>query len=140
MCTRSSGSIPKFFCINFQIILYFVVTYNIPISSHLQGCYILVCLFLQAVIDDVESHREALNKLGAAVSVVVDLVDDSDQQLLRQRLGDVTGRYNELKFDSNSYLVDRWLEDRESQLCGLAPSGVLVSPLQVRTCRIVGLP
>ena len=84
------------------------------------------------MIDDVESHGEALSKLGAAVSVVVDLVDDSDQQLLRQRLSDVTGQYNALKFDSNSYLVDRWLEDKESQLCGLAPSGVLVSPLQVR--------
>ena len=77
------------------------------------------------------SHREALNKLGAAVKVVVDLVDEGDQQLLNGQFSEVTGRYNTLKFDSNSYVVDRWLEDRETQLCGLAPAGVLVSPLQV---------
>ena len=38
---------------------------------------------------------------------------------------------NQLVFDSSCYLVDRWLEDRSTQLSAMAPSGVLVVSLQV---------
>lgn len=79
-----------------------------------------------------ESHKEVLNKLGAAVKVVTDLVDESDQEALKDQLGQVTGQYNTLKFNSKGYPAKRWLEDRETQLCSLAPCGVLVSPVQVR--------
>ena len=85
----------------------------------------------QAVIEDVETHREALNKLGAAVKVVSELVDEDDKQLLGGQLDEVTGQYNTLKFNSNGYPVERWLEDKEMKLCLLAPTGVLVSPVQV---------
>ena len=83
------------------------------------------------MIKDVESHKEALNKLGAAVKVVTDLVDESDQKALKDELNEVTGQYNTLKFNSEGYPVQRWLEDRETQLCSLAPTGVLVAPVQV---------
>lgn len=89
--------------------------------------------FFKAVVEDVERHREALNKLGAAVKVVAELVDESDQQLLNCQLDEVTGQYKILKFNSRGYPVERWLEDRETRLCSLAPTGVLVSPVQVST-------
>ena len=79
-----------------------------------------------------ESHKEALNKLGAAVKVVTELVDETDQEALKDQLNQVTGQYNTLKFNSKGYPAQRWLEDREAQLCSLAPCGVLVSPVQVR--------
>ena len=78
-----------------------------------------------------ETHREALSKLGAAVKVVSELVDEDDKQLLGGQLDEVTGQYNTLKFNSNGYPVERWLEDKETKLCLLAPTGVLVSPVQV---------
>lgn len=78
-----------------------------------------------------ENHKEALNKLGTAVEVVITMVDEADGQVLNSQLHDVTGQYNTLEFNSNGYPVERWLEDRETQLCGLAPTGVLVSPVQV---------
>ena len=84
------------------------------------------------MIEDVNSHKEALSKLGAAVKVVTELVDESDQEALKDQLNQVTGQYNTLKFNSRSYPAQRWLEDRETQLCSLAPCGVLVSPIQVR--------
>ena len=43
----------------------------------------------------------------------------------------MTWRYNQLVFDSSCYPVDRWLEDRSTQLSAMAPSGVLVVSLQV---------
>lgn len=84
------------------------------------------------MIEDVNSHKEALSKLGAAVKVVTELVDESDQEALKDQLNQMIGRYNTLKFNSRSYPTQRWLEDRETQLCSLAPCGVLVSPVQVK--------
>ena len=78
------------------------------------------------------THKEALSKLGAAVKVVTELVDESDQEALKDQLNQVIGQYNTLKFNSRRYPAQRWLEDRETQLCSLAPCGVLVSPVQVR--------
>ena len=80
-----------------------------------------------------------MNKLGATVKVVTELVDENDQQLLDEndkqllagQLDEVTGQYNSLKFNSSGYPVERWLEDREGQLCSMAPAGVLVTSVQV---------
>ena len=78
-----------------------------------------------------EGHKEALNKLGVAVKVVSELVDEADQKLLAGQLDEVTGQYNSLKFNSRGYPIERWLEDREVQLCSMAPAGVLVTSVQV---------
>lgn len=76
-----------------------------------------------------------MNKLAAAVKVVSELVEESDQQLLAGQLGEVTGQYNTLKFNARGYPVDRWVEDRETQLCSMAPAGVLVTSVQVHVYK-----
>ena len=88
----------------------------------------------QAIIEEVKEHHESLESLESAVSDVLTLVEEEDdQRALSQQLEEVTQRYNRLLFDSSCYPVDRWLEDRSTQLVSMAPSGVLVVALQVDT-------
>ena len=49
---------------------------------------------------------------------------------LNSELQAVSFQYHSLLFQASCYPVDMWLEDCCQQLCGMAPSGVLVSPLQ----------
>ena len=88
-------------------------------------------LLSQAIIENVRDHHESLDSLESAVSDVLTLVSEEDQKELSHQLGEVTWRYNQLVFDSSCYPVNRWLEDRSSQLSAMAPSGVLVVSLQV---------
>ena len=81
-----------------------------------------------------EGHKKASYDLAAAVEVVTVMVDESDQQVLVGQLEKIMGQYSVLRFNSRCYLVERWLEDREAELCSMAPAGVLVSSVHVSYC------
>ena len=77
-----------------------------------------------------KDRREVLENLEAAVNDVLSLVEEPHQQELSSQLQSLTHRYDILHFNASCYPVDRWLDDRSSQLAQMAPTGVLVSPLQ----------
>lgn len=87
-------------------------------------------LCVQAIIEDVKEHREALDNIAVAVNDVIPLLDEQDQTELNLQLQSVTDEYHTLMFSSSCYPVERWLEDQARRLCEMAPAGVLVSPLQ----------
>ena len=76
-------------------------------------------------------HHGALEMLEGAVGAVIPLLDESDQEELRVQLEDLTNQYNSHNFDTNYYIVERWVESKEAELIGMAPTGVQVQPLQV---------
>lgn len=78
-----------------------------------------------------ETHQEDLEAVEDSVSILLPLLDGSDQQELKGQLDTLTGQYDSLKFSCELYPVERWLEDRSHQLGGMAPTGVTVPTLQV---------
>ena len=95
-------------------------------------------LLLQVIIKDVREHKETLEKLENAVDDLLPLVDETDQQELSSELQNVTYQYTALQFDCSCYPVERWLDNRTSQLCEMAATGVLVSPLQEQIREVQG--
>ena len=85
----------------------------------------------QALIVDVEDHKEHQESLEAAVNFVLPFVEESDQEELNSQLGEVTQQYNILKFNCSCYPAERWLEDQEALLCRMSQTGVMIAPLQV---------
>ena len=77
------------------------------------------------------AHRGALEKLESTVGAVIPLLDEEDQEELKAQLEDLTRQYHSHVFDSEAYLTERWLEDREAELSAMAPTAVQVTPLQV---------
>lgn len=86
---------------------------------------------MQSVLDNVNIHKGALERLEAAVSAVVPLLDEADQEEVRGQLEDVTTQYRGHLFDSEGYLVERWIETKEAGLSGLHLTAVQTAPLQV---------
>ena len=72
------------------------------------------------VIQDVENHRRDFDKLEDAIKSVIDIADECcDQQTLSDLLTRVTERFNALGFQARSYVAQKWLEDKETQLDGM---------------------
>ena len=64
------------------------------------------------------------------VEEVLPFLEEEHQVELNSKLQTVSFQYHRLLFKASCYPVDMWLEDRCQQLSGMAPSGVLVVPLQ----------
>ena len=70
------------------------------------------------------------------MNILSPLVDESDQVELKSQLEGVTGQYDSLRFDSELYPVERWVEDRTKKLAVMCPTGVTVPSLQVSNYRL----
>ncbi len=88
---------------------------------------------MQVLIENVEAHREDLEAVEDSVNILLPLLDEPDQQLLKQQLDTLTGEYDSLKFNCELYSAERWLEGCSQQLGGMAPTGVTVPAIQVCT-------
>ena len=82
-------------------------------------------------MSDVESHEKDLDSLESAVNDVITLVDEDHQSELSSRLQSVSLRYRCHGFSSHCYPVERWLDEQSLQLCRMAPTGVVVTEIQV---------
>ena len=112
-------------------------SFNVSLEGKCKGLGMNVnSLFIshcfQSLIQDVDNHKEDLESLAAMVHAVLELVDEDDCKALGSQLREVTSDYDELRFDCSCYPSERWLEAHTSQLCSLAPCGVVVAPLQVQ--------
>ena len=86
---------------------------------------------LQSVVEDVDLHKGSLDRLEAAVGAVLPLLDEPDQDQLRAQLEDLTNQYNCHAFNSEGYLVERWVEGKEAELVAMAPIAVQPPAVQV---------
>lgn len=64
------------------------------------------------------------------MGAVLPLLDESDQEQLRAQLEDVTGQYKSHVFDSEAYLSERWLEEKEAELDAMGLTAVQPSLVQ----------
>ena len=91
------------------------------------GC--TITMNVQAVSQDVESHIINFNKLKLAFQSVIDIVDEYHKPTFSSQLDEVTECFNTLRFNASSNAVQRWLEDKETQLGSMAR--VIVLPVHV---------
>jgi len=66
------------------------------------------------------------------VEEVQPLLDDSDQEELKQQLDALAASFHQHLFGCEAFMVEQWVEDREAELVAMATSAVQVQPLQVR--------
>lgn len=76
-------------------------------------------------------HKGALERLEAAVSAVLPLLDEPDQEMLRTQLEELSHQYDGHVFECEGYLVERWVEAKEGELSGMALTAVQPPTLQV---------
>ena len=63
-----------------------------------------------------ENHKANFNNLKMGIQSVLDIVDEYHQPIVSIQLDEVTERFNALRFNARSYVVQRWPEDKEIQL------------------------
>ena len=102
----------------------------IPVYQYLYTCT-YIWISPQALVSDVESHEKDLDSLESAVNDVITLVDEDHQSELSSRLQSVSLRYRCHGFSSHCYPVERSLDKQSLQLCRMAPTGVVVTEIQV---------
>ena len=93
-------------------------------------------LLLQSIRDDALGQKKSLEALEVSVEVVLPLLDDADQEEVKGQLEAVTADFQRHVFDSEAFLVEQWVEDREAELVSMARSAVQVQPLQV-SCAVI---
>ena len=77
-----------------------------------------------------------MEELEYSMEDVLPLLDEQDQEKLKDKLDEVANEFNVHLFASESQLVKQWMEDKEAELSCMAPCGVQVQPLQVHvTCE-----
>ncbi len=93
----------------------------------------------QSIVEDVDLHKGSLERLETTVGAVLPLLDEPDQDQLRAQLEDLTNQYNCHSFNSEGYLVERWVEGKEAELVAMAPTAVQPPALQVQYYSILAL-
>lgn len=66
------------------------------------------------------------------MEAVLPLLDEEDQEELKEKLDEVTGLFHTHMFSCEGHLVEQWIETKEVELSCMASSGVQVQPLQVQ--------
>ena len=74
-----------------------------------------------------ESHKLSFKELERATQSVLDTVDEHHKPILKGWLDEVTERFNALRFNARSYAVQRWLEDKQTQLGNIARVNIVQS-------------
>jgi hypothetical protein len=75
----------------------------------------------------VEGHKASLNELKRETQSVLDIVDGYHKPILKGRLEEVTEWFNTLRFNSKSYAIQTWLEDKEIQLGNITRVNIVQS-------------
>ena len=63
-----------------------------------------------------ENHKTNFNNLKMGIQSVLDIVDEYHKLTVKIQLDDVTEQFDALRFNARSYAVQRWLDDKETQL------------------------